>query len=48
MFVLAHVGPVPVEELLPGAVIAFAFGVPALRARARAIRMRRRRAGAKR
>jgi hypothetical protein len=34
---LAHVGALPLEELLPGAAIALGLGIPALRAMAKSI-----------
>jgi hypothetical protein len=39
--VVAHIGPVPVEDLLGGCMIALAVGVPAVRAKAKARLSRR-------
>ena len=36
MSLLAHAGPLPVEELLPVVLIVFALGLPAIRAKAKA------------
>jgi hypothetical protein len=36
LIVIAHLGPLPVEEMLPAGLIVLALGVPAIRARAKA------------
>jgi adenine/guanine phosphoribosyltransferase-like PRPP-binding protein len=41
LILIAHVGPFPVEELLPAGVIALAVGIPFVRAKAKARLTRR-------
>jgi hypothetical protein len=41
--VIAHIGPVPVEELVAGCAVVFAVGVPTMRAIAKSRLSRRQR-----